>query len=93
MEITDNEKDILRNILNEIVVLEDKEKNLTTEKIKLEGTLDEFRPEFRKTFENVGTNRMKANKTIISRVSKFSHRKPTLEEVYNAIHNILGSGF
>ena len=92
VEITDSEKDNLRDILKEIVALEDQEKNLKNDKLKLEENLGQFRPEFRTTLENVGINRMKANKTVISRVSKYSHRKPTLEEVYSAIQNILGPG-
>lgn len=89
-EISAKEKELLRTKLENLMELEMEEKDLRKKKKEIENNLNEMRPELDTTLQSVGRTRVKFNKTLVSRVPKSQHRKPTLQLTYQAIENVLG---
>lgn len=88
--VTEQDKHALRDKLTKLALLEAKEHELREKKKKVESDLKQFRPEMGDTLETVGRKRVRHGKTLVSRVPRAQHRKPTLEMTYKAIENILG---
>ena len=90
VKISDKERELLRKKLEDMVELEKREEILKTKKKEIEQNLNIFRPELDSTLETFGKRRVTYSKTLVSRVPKSQHRKPTLEITYQAIQNVLG---